>query len=65
MPEFSGIQADLEDQLHRKLREIGDENFKTRDYYMEKWGYMIDMDCKCLGYKNWDRGEGVVQTPKK
>jgi len=65
MPEFSGIQADLEEQLHMKLTEIGDANFKTRDYYMEKWAYVMDMDCKCLGYKSWDRGEGVVQTPKK
>jgi arylsulfatase A-like enzyme len=40
-PEFSALQAELEDLLSRKLRAVGDE-FRPGPAYLEKWGYKVD-----------------------
>jgi arylsulfatase A-like enzyme len=40
-PEHAGLQAELEGTLRRMLRQTGDE-FRSREYYLEKWGYTVD-----------------------
>ena len=39
-PGFEQLQADMEVALQKELRKIGDE-FRPREYYIEKWGYKL------------------------
>ena len=43
-PEVSEIQQELDNQLNRELLRIHDENFKTRDFYLKKWGLELNKD---------------------
>jgi len=38
-PEHQKLQAKLDRVLQKKLRSVGDENFKYAKYYLDKWGY--------------------------
>ena len=62
-PQFSGLQQDLDEKLNAALKEIGDE-FKTRDYYLEKWNLRLDKSSNAINYRDFDKGEGVMQTPQ-
>ncbi len=39
--EYSGLQKKLAASLKNELKKIGDD-FKPRDYYLEKWGYKVN-----------------------
>lgn len=72
-PEFEAIQKVLDDQLNEKLTQIGDE-FKSRDYYLDKYNYIFDTNKHAIPYWVFDEGKGdnksdehskpVVQSPK-
>jgi arylsulfatase A-like enzyme len=46
----ASLQADLEDVLSKKLKEIGDEFLSGWDY-IKKWGYQVDAS-GTVGYRN-------------
>ena len=56
------IQNELEQQLRRKLRDIGDEDFREREYYIEKWGFELERNN--INYWSFMEGEGKVQSPR-
>jgi len=60
-PAYADLQQDLEEQLRNELRKIGDENFKTRDHYIEKWGFELEKNN--INYWSFYEGEGKVQSP--
>ena len=62
-PEFQDIQKDLDAKLHIELKKIGDE-VRPREYYMKKWNYVFSEDRKAIDWWSFDRGEGVVQSPR-
>ncbi|AJR04478.1 sulfatase family protein [Siansivirga zeaxanthinifaciens] len=62
--QFEDVRKDLEGKLNRALNKIGDE-FKSRDYYLNKWGYDINNSRHAVDYWSWEKGEGVLQSPKK
>jgi arylsulfatase A-like enzyme len=43
-PEAAEIQQDLDSQMNSRLKAIHDENFKTRDFYLKKWGLELNQD---------------------
>ncbi|WP_396600661.1 sulfatase [Algibacter sp. R77976] len=61
--EFVNIQKDLDAKLQKQLANIGDE-VRPRDYYMKKWNYKLSMDRRAIDWWSFDKGEGVVQSPK-
>lgn len=61
--EYTVLQQKLEAKLMAELAEIGDE-FKSREYYMEKWGLEFDMERRAINW--WDNVDGsIVQSPGK
>ena len=62
-PELADVQRNLDAKLKQKLSKIGDE-IRPRDYYMKKWGYKFSMDRRAIDWWSFDKGEGVVQSPK-
>lgn len=60
-PAHDELQQDLERQLRQALREIGDEDFRTREYYLEKWGFQLEKNN--INYWSFYEGEGKVQSP--
>ncbi|GAA4944074.1 sulfatase [Algibacter agarivorans] len=62
-PKFESIQKDLDDKLNIELEKIGDE-FKDKQYYLKKWGYVLDEKRKAVNWWSWKEGDGVVQSPK-
>lgn len=61
--EFSEIQDNLDQKLRAELTAIGDE-FRSRDYYMQKWGLEFDMSRRAINW--WDNtDESMVQSPAK
>lgn len=71
--EFEVIQKDLDSKLNIELKKIG-EDFKTRDYYLKKWNYVLDDTKHAIPYWGFDEGSGSnkgmdpskvsVQSPK-
>jgi arylsulfatase A-like enzyme len=62
--EYNGLQKELDKKLNEELKKIGDENFKSRKYYLRKWGLKInDSKGKAVDYNSFKQGEGVVQSP--
>ncbi|MCV9386656.1 sulfatase family protein [Reichenbachiella ulvae] len=60
-PDYKKLQEDLDKKLKVELAEIGDE-FKSREYYMEKWGLEFDMSRRAINW--WDNTDGcMVQSP--
>ena len=41
LPEYAGVQADLDAQLAARLNAIGDQ-FHDGDWYIDQWGYTVD-----------------------
>ncbi|WPR70150.1 sulfatase [Flavobacterium sp. NG2] len=62
--DYKKIQIDLEKQLNNELKRIGDD-FKPREFYMKKWNYILDSSKRAIDFRNWDKGEGKVISPKK
>jgi arylsulfatase A-like enzyme len=61
--EFSALQQSLDKELQKQLKEIGDENFQKREYYLDKWNLKLNGG-KVIDYSGFTSGEGVVQSPK-
>jgi arylsulfatase A-like enzyme len=62
--EFKPLKEEMDIKLRHALRKIGDENFKHRDYYLEKWNYTISDKNQAIDYHSFETGDGVVQGPK-
>ncbi|APY11644.1 hypothetical protein BWZ22_10490 [Seonamhaeicola sp. S2-3] len=62
-PEYAKLQQDLDTKLHAKLKIIGDQ-IRPRDYYLKKWNYKLSMDRKAIDWWSFNKGKGVVQSPK-
>ena len=56
------LQRDLEGTLREKLRQIGDEDFKGREYYIDKWGFELERNN--INYWSFYEGKGKVQSPE-
>ncbi|WP_299062737.1 sulfatase [uncultured Polaribacter sp.] len=63
-PEFETTQKELEFKLQQELQKIGDE-VRPRDYYMKKWNFKFDKSRKAINWRDWKKGVGTVQSPKK
>jgi arylsulfatase A-like enzyme len=61
--EYAELQKDLDAKLNEALQNIGDD-FKPRDYYLNKWNLILDDTKNCINYWDFNKGGGVVQTPK-
>ncbi|WP_430932113.1 sulfatase family protein [Saccharicrinis sp. 156] len=61
--EFAKVQQSLTKKLQKELKEIGDENFQKREYYLDKWNLKLN-EGKVVDYSGFTRGEGVVQSPR-
>ena len=62
-PEYKNVQKSLDDQLNKSLKDINDP-FKDKAYYLKKWNYTLDKDKHAIDYWSWEKGNGVVQSPK-
>ncbi|WP_347838243.1 sulfatase [uncultured Draconibacterium sp.] len=62
-PEFEELQKDLDAKLNAELQKISDE-FHPREYYVKKWNYTLDEEKKCINYWDFEKGTGMVQSPK-
>lgn len=63
-PDFASLQQSLDTKLNQALKSIGDD-FKSRDFYLKKWNYVLDKKKNCIDYWSFKNGNGVVQSPKK
>ena len=63
-PEYAEIQSELDDQLLAELERIGDKDFKPRDYYLNKFGLVLNAKDN-IRY-NFEEGEAhIVQSPAR
>jgi len=62
--EAAALQQELEEQLGEKLRSIGDDNFKPRQYYLDKWGYTLG-ERNTIPYTTEAGAKNNVQTPMR
>ncbi len=63
--EFDALQKRLDDKLNTALTKIDDKDFKTRDYYLEKWNLRMNNEkTNAVDYKGFLSGEGEIQTPQ-
>lgn len=60
-PAHAALENKLEQKLRQELKEIGDEEFHRRDYYIEKWGFELEKNN--INYWSFYDGEGKVQSP--
>ena len=63
-PESQKLQSKLEKSLTKKLKEIGDEDFKYAQYYLDKWGYDFTKS-KSAPYNVTPGKMMKVYTPRK
>jgi arylsulfatase A-like enzyme len=61
-PDHADLQKELDRQLREKLKEIRDEDFKPRGYYIDKWGFELEQNN--INYWSFYEGEGKVQSPE-
>ena len=61
-PDYTDLKQALERQLREALREIGDEGFKGREYYLDKWGFELERNN--INYWSFYEGEGKTQSPR-
>ncbi len=62
--EMAGLQESLNTKLQTALREIGDENFKNREFYLDKWNLKLNGGKgRVVDYSGFMNGKGVVQSP--
>lgn len=62
-PVSNKLQDKLRGILQKKLKEIGDADFKPKQYYLEKWGYRPG-EGGSIPYSSVPGKEFIVQTPK-
>jgi arylsulfatase A-like enzyme len=62
LQEAAAIQQSLDEQLSEKLKSIGDDDFKPRQYYLDKWGYTLG-DRNTIPYTTEAGAINQVQTP--
>jgi arylsulfatase A-like enzyme len=62
-PDYAGLEAQLRESLFLKLRDIGEEEMRPREYYIGKWNYEIENNN--INYWSFNEGEGKVQGPGK
>ncbi len=61
--DFEKIQAELDKKLDFELERIGDKDFKPRDYYLEKFGLILNTPAKNNIRYNFEGEEHIVQSP--
>lgn len=60
--EYAQLQNKLDADLKKALDKIGDKDFKTRDYYLQKWNLQLNTG-KVIDYGGFNNGQGKVQSP--
>jgi len=63
-PEYQKMQQIMESMLQKKLKSIGDHDFKPSKYYLEKWGFNFS-DWWSTPYQTIPGKVGKVYTPHK
>jgi len=64
--EFREVELSMEKKLQKALVKAGDENFKPRKYYLNKWNLELNSEYGThVDYWGFNEGKGVVQSPKK
>lgn len=63
-PDFAELQKILDDKLNKALEAVGDD-FRSREYYINKWNYVLNKKKNCIDYWSFLKGKGVVQSPEK
>lgn len=61
--EYDGIQKGLDAKLNDELEKIGDD-FKPRDYYLQKWNVKLDKSRNAINYWDFEDGAGKMQSPR-
>lgn len=61
--DYDKIQQSLDKKLYIELKKIN-EDFKPRKYYLEQWNLDLNRNGTHIDYQNFNKGEGLVQTPK-
>lgn len=61
-PDHADLRQDLHRQLQEKLAEIGDEDFNSREYYINKWGFELERNN--INYWSFYDGKGRMQSPE-
>lgn len=62
-PAFEKLQKDLDAKLIAAFQKAGDD-FKTRDHYLQKWNVSLDKSKKAINYWDFNKGTGVMQSPR-
>ncbi|MBB3696641.1 sulfatase-like hydrolase/transferase [Flammeovirga yaeyamensis] len=57
------VQERLEGLLQKEMSRIGDE-FKPREYYLEKYNYKLDPRKHAINWWDFSKGRGVIQGPR-
>lgn len=61
---FVQLQSKLDMKLNNALEKIRDNDFKSREYYLNKWNLKLNKG-KVIDYGSFNKGEGVVQSPNQ
>lgn len=61
--EYADLQLKLDKKLNAALENIGDD-FRERDYYLQKWNVRLDTSNNAINYRDFLKGEGVMQSPR-
>jgi len=61
--EYEELQQDLDSKLNEALQNAGDD-FKPRDYYLQKWNLVLDDEKKTINFWDFDKGAEMVQSPQ-
>jgi arylsulfatase A-like enzyme len=61
-PDYEDLRQDLDLQLRKELSEIGDEDFKPRIFYIDRWGFELEKNN--INYWSFYDGEGKTQSPE-
>ncbi len=62
--EYKTLQLELDGKLHKALKEIGDDNFQSREYYLKKWNLKLnDTNGHGVDVNGFLQGKGEVQSP--
>ena len=59
---YTTLQKKLDKKLSKALKKIGDKDFHSREYYLEKWDLKLN-DRKVIDYNAFRQGDGVVHSP--
>lgn len=60
---MKNIQENLDKQLKGKLKKIRD-SMRPKSYYLNKYNYKLDKKRHAIDWWSFDKGEGIVQSPK-